>query len=94
MDINNFDIWFSILDWDCSTDEMVEKIYTAAVQKPIAERPKSKAVLVPQTIRMFKNTYEKNIILLKEKLHPRVRELGEKHQAMITKLIRKLEETK
>lgn len=91
MDINNFNHWFGVLDWEGKTsDEMAEFLYQNIMMKRIPNLNTGNDVSFQEQLQSFRNTSANNKTLLSLNIHHRIRELGEKHQNMISKLLDRL----
>lgn len=91
MDISNFNHWFDVLRWGKTVDDLVEMSYKNIMQNAVIEKTTGKVVPPAELISTFRKTYDNNKILLAiNNLHPIVRELGEKHQDMIKKVLNKI----
>lgn len=91
MDVREFNVWFDVLNWGKSEDEMVEFLFHEILKKTVPSKNTGKIVLSTEIIDLFKNTYENNKKLLElNYIHPKLKEFGTIHQSMIGKLLLKI----
>lgn len=92
MNINNFNAWFGVFFWDGKTsDEMAESIYNQIWSSIVPNKDTGKKVPKHEIITKFKETLKHNEkLFLTPNLHPQLKELGNQHQAMIMKVLEKL----
>jgi hypothetical protein len=91
IDVNSFNHWFSVLDWDRSIEEMVETIYQEVITKPILDKTTGANVALKTMRDKFHKTFQNNQYLLSLDLHPRLKDLGAKQQAFVVMVLARLD---
>lgn len=91
MDINNFNHWFGVLDWDGKTsEEMANTLYAEIISRPIVNKDSGNNIKLEQMYASFMNAYKQNEYLLSLDIHPRVKVFGKKHQEMVKLMLEKI----